>query len=211
MKEQPHMKLLRPDLRATLLQIALTDSSYKSLATFGGKLATLLENSKIQSDPNAVGVLDDLLGAVYSLILARHHHFEDRTDRPIEIPVVQARALQIQKGDVRIDGKWIAGWHFNSALFRIAAVYHRLLKVSVGQPETREYVWDLRPRVEALYKHWRRTEWSSDHVGAIHEEVNVLKHTTQGVHSGRTATFDDALAGIGELIDLAEAWSTSAD
>src|SRR6266436_3805112 len=140
MNDDTHTKLIRPDLRATLLQIALTDNIYQTLAEFGGKLATLLNNPKVESDPNAVGVLDDLLGAVYSLILARHHHFDDRTNRPIEIDVVQKRALQIQNGDVRIDGKWIAGWHFNSALFRIAAVYHRLLKVCAGQPTTKDYV-----------------------------------------------------------------------
>lgn len=208
MKELPQPKSLRADSPAALLQIALTDGRYQSLAVFGGKLAALLNNSKIQSDPNAVSVLDDLLGAVYSLILARHHHFDDRIDRPIEIPVVQKRASQIHKGEVRIDGKWIAGWHFNSALFRIAAVYHRLLKISAGEPASKDHVWDLRPRVEALYQQWRRAKWSSDKVRTIHKEVNALKHTTQGVHSARTATFDDALASIGELVDLVEAWST---
>jgi hypothetical protein len=208
-KEDPQTKTIRPDLRATLLQIALTDGTYQSLAGFGGKLAALLNKSRIQSDPNAVGVLDDLLGAVYSLILARHHHFDDRTDKPIEIPVVQTRASQIQRGDVRIDGKWIAGWHFNSALFRISAVYHRLLKISAGQPATRDPVGKLLPQVEALYQKWTNTQWSSDRVHAIHKEVNELKHTTQGVHSARTATFDDALTSLGELVDLVEAWSSA--
>jgi hypothetical protein len=209
MKENHQTKSIRPDLRATLLQIALTDGTYQSLAEFGGKLAALLDNSKIQSDPNAVGVLDDLLGAIYSLILARHHHFDDRTDKPIEIPVVKTRASQIQRGDVRVDGKWIAGWHFNSALFRISAVYHRLLKISTGQPATTDHVGKLRPQVEALYKRWRSAQWSNDRVRAIHEEVNELKHTSQGVHSARTATFEDALAGVGELVDLVEAWSSA--
>lgn len=209
MKENPQTKAIRPDLRATLLQIDLTDNVYQTLAGFGGKLATLLNNSKIQSDKNVVGVLDDLLGAVYSLILARHHHFDDRTDRPIEIDKVQKRALQIQDGDVRIDGKWIAGWHFNSALFRIAAVYHRLLKVCAGDPATKDYVPTLLPKVEAFYQEWKMVKWSNDHVRAIHDEVNALKHTPQGVHSARTATFDDALASIGELVDLVAAWSSA--
>lgn len=210
MKAERQPKATRPDLRATLLQIALTDGTYQALAEFAGQLAERLSNPTIQSNQNAVGALDDLLGAVYSLILARHYHFDDRTDKPIEIEVVQKRASQIHRGDVRIDGKWIAGWHFNSALFRIAAVYHRLLKMSAGQPTTRDHVWTLRPRVEALYQQWRKAKWSSDRVRAIHEEVNTLKHTPRGVISARTVTFDDALASIGELVDLLEALSSSA-
>lgn len=203
MNEYPQSKSMRPEVRATLLQIDLTDGSYKTLTEFAGKIATFLEDSKIQAEPNAVGVLDDLLGAVYSLILARHHFFDDRTDRPIEIPVIQKRSSDVHNGDIRIDGKWIAGWHFNSALFRIAAVYHRLLKVVVGNPTTKEYVPALLPKVRALH------DWSNDRAHAIHDEVNTLKHTPQGVHSLRTATFEDGLVSIGELLDLIEEWSQS--
>ncbi len=197
----------RPDLRATVLQFDLTDKSYQALAKFSDRLASLLSNATVQADPNAVGSLDDLLGAVYSLILARHHHFVDRTDRPIEIDVVRKRAEQVKRGDVRIDGKWIAGWHFNSALFRAAAVYHRLLKVAVEKPETQEYVPKLRPKVEALYRQWKKADWSSERIHAVHTQVNTLKHSPPGVHDVRTATFEDAVAGIDELLNLVEAWS----
>ncbi len=210
MNQAAQPKSRRPDLRATVLQIEITDTSYQALAGFGGRLAGLLGNMAVQSDPNAVGSLDDLLGAVYSLILARHHHFVDRTDRAIELEALRKRAEQVQRGDVRIDGKWIAGWHFNSALFRVAAVYHRLLKVVSGQPATQDFVGTLRPKVEALYKQWTKVDWSSNSVQAIHTEVNTLKHTPQGVHSGRTATFEDAVAGIDELLNLVEAWSKRA-
>lgn len=198
----------RPDLRAIVVQIDLADSWYRALAEFGGKLAGLLGNTRLRSDPHAVSSLDDLLGAVYSLILARHQQFDDRTNQPIEIDVVQKRAAQVQQGDVRIDGKWMAGWHFNSALFRIAAVYHRLLKLTVGQPTTTDNVPTLLPKVQALYQQWRKTRWSSDRVHAIHTEVNTLKHTPQGVHFGRTVTFEGAIASIAELLDLVEAWSS---
>lgn len=207
MGEYTQPKSRRPDLRATLLQIDLMDGLYKALADFGGRIASRLADSKIQADSNAIGVLDDLFGAVYSLILARHHFFDDRNDRPIEIPVVQRRALQVHNGDIRIDGKWIAGWHFNSALFRIAAVYHRLLKVMIGEPSTKEYIPALLPKAQAFYQQWRGASWSNAHAHAIHVEVNTLKHTPQGVHLSRTATFEDALASIGELLDLIEAWS----
>ena len=200
----------RPDLKATVLQIDLTDSRYKTLADFGARLRTLLDEAKIRSQPDAVGVIDDLLGAVYSLILARHHLFDDRINTPIEIDVVQKRAAQIENGDVRIDGKWIAGWHFNSALFRIAAVFHRLSKLALGTPSTKDYVPTLLPKVKSLYRQWTNAEWSSKRVGAIHDEVNTLKHTPQGVHSTRYATFEDALTGVGELVDLIETWNQNA-
>lgn len=197
----------RPDLRATVLQIDLTDNLFKTLADFGARLRTLLDNTKLRSQPDAVGVIDDLLGAVYSLILARHHHFDDRIKTPIEIDVVQKRAAQIENGDVRIDGKWIAGWHFNSALFRIAAVYHRLSKLVLGTPATKDYMPTLLPKVKSLYRQCTNAEWSCKRVGAIHDEVNTLKHTPQGVHSTRYATFDDALTAVGELVELIETWN----
>src|SRR6266550_1126890 len=206
MQQPPQPKSIRPDLRATLLQIDLTDDWYKTLADCGLELTVLLDHAKIRVEPNAIGVLDDLLSAVYSLILARHNQFDDRTDRPIEIDVVQRRASQIKNGDVRIDGKWIAGWHFNSALFRIAAVHHRLLKLAVGSPASKEYAPTLGPKVKTLYRQWTNGDWSCDHVDAIHNEVNTLKHTPQGIHSARSATFEDALTGVGELLDLMRTW-----
>jgi hypothetical protein len=209
MNDFSEIKLISLNFRATLLQFTLTDELYETVTGFGGRIAELLNNPEIIKDINAVGLLDDLLGAVYSLIHAKHHDFQDRTDKPIEIKVVQNRASQIQNGDVRIDGKWIAGWHFNSALFRIAAVYHRLLKLTDGNLANREYVPTLLPKVKTRYKELKGVDWSSVRTHSIHEEVNTLKHTPQGVHSARKATFEDALISISELLDLFETWSNN--
>lgn len=176
-----------------------------------GKVAALLTNPTVQSNTDIVGLLDDLLGGVYCLILARQNRFQDRPDRAIEISAVQTRADQVQRGDVRIDGRWIAGWYFNGALLRAAAVYHRLLKVVAEQPQTRDHVPVLRPKVAALYRSWTNAEWSSQHVDVVHDEVNTLKHTPKGVYERRTASFDDAVRGIGELLNLVEAWSKKDD
>jgi hypothetical protein len=188
----------------------LTEDLYQTLTGFGGRISELLNNSEIIKDKDAIGLLDDLLGAVYSLIHAKYYDFEDRTDKSIEIDVLQKRASQIQNGDVRTDGKWIAGWHFNSALFRIAAVYHRLLKLTDGNTKTKkEYVSTLLGRVKPRYKRVKGVDWSSVRTHAIHEEVNTLKHTPQGVYSARKATFEDALISINELLDLFETWSST--
>jgi hypothetical protein len=188
LNEAAHAKPIAPDLLALVLQIDLSDSSYQALARFAGTIASLFGTSRVQSDPHAVGLLDDLLGAVYSLILARHQRFVDRTDRPIEIAVVERRALQVHRGDVRIDGKWIAGWHFNSALFRIAAVYHRLLKLTSGQPATRIEITTRRPHVKSPAplssslirinaRSWsRRLERSGRHLWRLKRRCQGLKH-----------------------------------
>src|SRR5438477_65447 len=124
---------------ATVLRIDLGDVFFRDLAATAGQLKTLL-GSGVQTDPNIVASIDDLLGAIYCLVLARHHHFQDRLDSPIEVEVVHARAEQMEHGNVRVDGKWIAGWYFNGALVRLAAVFHRLLKVISGDPTTKKYV-----------------------------------------------------------------------
>ena len=121
-------------------------------------------------------------------------------------PPGQSRAEQVARGDIRIDGKWIAGWYFNSALFRAAAVYHRLLKVVAGDPGTKDGVWDLLPKVEARYQSWTNAAWSSGCIRDVHSQVKFLKHEPQGMYHGRTATFADAVGGIGELLELVEGW-----
>lgn len=190
----------------TLLQIDLTDPEYEALARFAHRIAKLLSGPTVQADANLTGSLDDLLGAVYALILAKRGDFADRTDRPIEIAAVRKRAGQIEKGEVRIDGKWMAGFHFNSALFRAAAVYHRILKIAVGRPATEDNVPKLREEATKLYHGWKKATWSNRHIHALHVQVNALKHTPRGVHDKRTVRYKDAVAGVSELLDLIEAW-----
>jgi hypothetical protein len=46
----------------------------------------------LQADPAVVGCLDDLLGSVYALVLAKEGGFIDRPGQPIQITPVQKRA-----------------------------------------------------------------------------------------------------------------------
>ncbi|HMD09202.1 MAG TPA: hypothetical protein VKH63_16845 [Candidatus Acidoferrum sp.] len=58
----------------------------------------------------------------------------------------------IADGKVRLDGKWIARGYFNNALFRTAAIYHRVLKIVVGE---RAYVPALVTKAQATYPRCR--------------------------------------------------------
>lgn len=191
------------------LRLDLSSPTFATLARFAARIAKLLSAPTVQADPNVAGTLDDFLGAVYALVFAKRGDFTDRTARSIDITAVQQRAVQIESGDLRPDGKWMAGFHFNSALFRIAAVYHRILKITVGRPTTRDDVPTLQTQAENLYCQWKQAEWSSGHVHLVHGQVNDLKHTPRGVHDLRKVTYQDALAAIGELLDLIEAWTGS--
>lgn len=110
------------------LQIDVSDSDYASLSRSAGGIAKLLDEPKVRADPNLAGSRDDFLGAIYALIVAKQLNFEDRQNRPIEIATVLKRAGEVGEGKVRTDGKWMARFYFNSALFRIAAMYHRVHK-----------------------------------------------------------------------------------
>jgi hypothetical protein len=179
------------------------DTTYKALFGYAGRIGKLLTVPTVLANPDLAGSLDDFLGAVYALIQAKHHKFADRTGRPIDIKPVAQRAAQIAKGRVRTGGKWIAGFYFNNALFRTAAVYHRILKIVVGKK--RGSVPDHLPEVRKRYPLWTSAE-----LDKVHNQVNDLKHTPRGMHDHRTVRYDNIVGAIGELLDLIEAWAANA-
>jgi hypothetical protein len=183
------------------LALDLIDPTYAALSRYAGRIGKLLTEPAAQGNPALAGSLDDFLGAVYALIQAKQHDFTDRAGRPIEIAAVEKRAAQIAAGRVRTDGKWIAGFYFNNALFRTAAVYHRILKIIVGEEA---YVPVLFPKAQALYP-----GWTSVGLAKVHNQVNELKHAPRGVYDKRTVTYRDAVAAVGELLDLIETWTAA--
>jgi hypothetical protein len=179
----------------------LTDPTYGSLSGYADRIGKLLTAPTLLANPEIAGSLDDFLGAVYALIQAKHHGFKDRPDRGIDIGAVQKRAAKIATGHVRTDGKWIAGFYFNNALFRTAAVYHRVLRIVVGQVDTAHA---LLPKAQKLYPHW-----TNGKLVLVHRQVNGLKHEPGGVYLERAVGYLDTVAAVGELLDLIEA-STAA-
>lgn len=182
------------------LTLDSADHIHAVLSNYAGKIARLLSRLDTQANPDFAGSLDDLLGAVYALLQAKQHGFTNRTS-PIQISAVEKRAQKIAEGKIRLSGKWIAGFYFNNALFRIAAVYHRVLKIIVGG---NDHVPVLVPKARRLF-----AQWTNSKLAIIHREVNDLKHTPRGVHDQRMVTYDDAVAAAGELLSLIEQWAST--
>lgn len=188
-----------------------TDPTYAALSGYAGRIAALLSVPTLQENPDVAGSLDDFLGAVYALIFAKQGNFTDRLSRSIDITAVKFRAAQVAAGEVRTDGLWMAGFHFNSAMFRMASTYHRVLKIVVGRVgrSRKDDVPTLRTEAQGLYRHWKQCDWTGVKLDMVHSQVNDLKHTPRGVHDQRTVTYGDAIAAVGELLDLMEAWTAA--
>jgi hypothetical protein len=99
------------------LTLDLGDPTYGALSSYAGRIGKLLTAPAVRANPDLAGSHDDFLGAVYALIQAKKLDFADRAG-PIEIAAVEKRAQKIATGNVRTDGKWVAGFYFNNALFR---------------------------------------------------------------------------------------------
>jgi hypothetical protein len=79
-----------------LLDIDVTDPTYRILAAFGSRLDALLKKPKVPADDNLAGTLDEFLGALYALTLARVQGFVDRpAGTRIELLVLQKRSAQL--------------------------------------------------------------------------------------------------------------------
>jgi hypothetical protein len=191
-----------------IIEINPADPIFIDLTRSADRIASLLKSSKVVSNSAAWGCLDDFLGSVYALIFARLEGFSERIGVPIERDKVLIRAEQVSAGKVRTDGKWMAGFHFNSALFRLAAAYHRSLKLVLGELTSREFAPALQPRVAALYRTWKSSDWQSGMNEAVYYEVNHLKHTPKGVSDGRKIQYMDAIEAVQELLNLIEVWAS---
>ncbi len=179
------------------------------LFELGGRIATLLSSDQIKSSVSMQASLDDLRGAAYSLIHARHHSYAERNHSlgVADIGNVRVRATDISASRVRTEGKWTAGYYFNSALFRIAAVYHRILKAVAGKENEEDvYIRDLLPIVTTQFYSWTNQDWSHEKATDVYRQVNKLKHKAGGIYQGRAVTFDDAAGALTELLKLIEAW-----
>jgi hypothetical protein len=184
-----------------LPSLDLDDPTQTRLASCARRISQVLKAPAVTANAEAQSSLDDFLGAVYALIRSKQEGFRDRPGRPIAIRPVAQRAARIAAGNLKTDGLWIAGFYFNNALFRTAAVYHRMLKVITG---ANGYVPALLPTARAHYPNWDNTQLSK-----VHSQVNELKHEPHGVYHGRTVTYDEALTAACDLLDLIEAWAAA--
>jgi hypothetical protein len=186
------------------------------LIGFGQEIANLLTSTKVKQSVYTVATLDDLLGAIHALILTFHNDppFKYRP-RKIDPQVVLDRARSISKAHkIRMTGKWMAGFHFNSALFRLSAVYHRSLKVVTGQPTSRKGIGNdkdpnsLLSQAKKAYKGWTGRAWDNGNITRVHGEVNDLKHKSVGIFWGRNVKEVVAISAVKELLGLLKPWES---
>jgi hypothetical protein len=187
-----------PEKTASRTSLDSNDPTEARLAGCARRISQLLAAPAVTANADVESSLDDFLGAVYALIRAKKKGFQDRRGRRIKIKPVAQRAARIATGHVKTDGLWIAGFYLNNALFRTAAVYHRILKAATG---THGSVPAL--QLDALLRY---AAWNSIRLYKIYNQVNELKHDPRGVYHGRLVSYDDALTAACDLLDLIEAW-----
>ncbi|HKF52150.1 MAG TPA: hypothetical protein VKB26_07535 [Candidatus Acidoferrales bacterium] len=189
--------------------VDLNDPVFQQLSDYAARIVRLLESGSVKSSRELMAGLDDFLGAVYALIYAHKGGFVNRTDKPIEIDKVRVRAEQLSEGKVRTDGAWMAGFHFNSALYRISATYDRFLKTVVGHGGD---VGTLRVEAEKKFQQQTGRAWENTDVRGIHGQTTTLKHDTKGTYETRreNAKFENAISAVGELLELLGAFYLSA-
>src|ERR1035441_3517129 len=83
------------------LTLDLSQPTDATLSKCAGRISKLLAAPPVKANSDVESSLDDFLGAVYALILAKHHQFQDRAGRPIDIKPVAQRATRIAAGSVR--------------------------------------------------------------------------------------------------------------
>lgn len=180
------------------------------LARLAGRIrARLPDHPGTKQNQDLVATLDLFLGAIHGLFLASEGGFQERRRRAIELKVVHKRAESLSAGRLRQDGLWSAGFHFNSAITRLSAVYHRILKiVAPPTPADNDGIGVLRPRVILMYRKLTSSQWRPSAIGAIHAEVNRLKHSEGGLGRERKVGLALAVEAADELLTLLDVWDT---
>ena len=74
-------------------------------------------------------VLSILGGSLHALLRALELRYEDRSEETRSSTELYELFNQILAVNHLRDGQWLAGLYFNSALYRLVALYHRSLKL----------------------------------------------------------------------------------
>jgi hypothetical protein len=128
-----------------------------------------------RNDPE-LAMFSHLVGATHSIRKAvdlstdgysDEHLLPDFADR------VLSTAKEMTSPNSSLDPAWEAGYYFNSAIMRIAAVNERLGKYIKGD----------------------RTDFTPE----VRKEVNRIKHDVEGILHGRKVNFEDALTSLDNL------------
>lgn len=164
--------------------------------------------------------LDYLLGALHGLHQAtrlqykdRDHALDDvrgRSPEGIEYweygPLTRVRLMT--EGKLRVDGAWVAGFYFNSALARMAAVFDRVVRLKATQkgliktgskPRRPPSVWEL-------LRDLGLNRYTKGKLADVYAEVNPLKHSPEGLAKRRKVTMGDATVAFAQMLELVESF-----
>src|SRR5262249_21421573 len=111
----------------------------------------------------------------------------------------------IAKAKLRVDGAWAAGFYFDSALARMAAVFDRVVKRTARRkgllpPRGSGNGPSLRDLLSAL----SLDSFFQGKLGDVYREVNRLKHDAEGHAARRGVTMADATAAFTQMLALLE-------
>lgn len=178
----------------------------KQLCSLAGRVRTLINQADLNSKRgrDSLDILDYALGALYGLMYAAALGYEDRQgpydpekySRESLLP----RASDMQAGWLRVEGKWAAGLNFNSALVRMDAVHERAESLG-GMKQSGPK--KMRPSAEGEPA-WCSDKQAHKELIKVYQEVAGLKHKPLAIGSGRKVTFEGAVRGCTELVDLLE-------
>ena len=199
-------------------------------AKFADRIAALLESPKAIPGGDLVDWLDALLGAVYSLHYAQKLGYTHRPSASTKLEQQKMldelknktleRAMALANGgEPRNHGKWMAGFHFNNALYRISACHDRGIKIATGynlrasgkkEGQKSKHLTDSKEAINEIFRKCHKPPWSDTNAAAIREQVSVMKHR-EGIHGGRKsdAALVNAILAVRELLELMETWTAA--
>jgi hypothetical protein len=185
------------------VKLAIENQALRSL---GRRIRTLLGRVDVDTDTGKklLDILDYVLGALCALMYAAVLGYEDRPkewdSESYREESLLPRATDMSAGWLRIEGKWAAGLHFNSALVRMDAAHERVEALAgMKQKPTMK----TRPSVEKEPS-WCADKQTHKQLIKIYKQVGRLKHKEEAIASGRIVLFADAVEAFGELVALFE-------
>jgi hypothetical protein len=202
-----------------------TDASHvdapAALRAHAAKIGQLLSVARTKEER---ATLDYLVGAVHALLRAIELGFMDRSKPVDESYWERPREWVglIQEGNAIPDGPWLAGFYFNSALARIAAVFERMVALVEIQLHGEKQWGRFYERLEKLsprYGTRRRDPHSRkptdepsfdletggvSNAFLVCDEVNSLKHDPLGLSDGRDAMMQHTIAALTEVLSFAD-------
>jgi hypothetical protein len=194
--------------------MVVVDFDAPDLKALAPRLEALMKSARSREER---APLDSLLGALHGLIQARRLGFKDRShslDDPrgrspqgVEYwdygPLVRVGLMA--KGQLRVEGAWAAGFYFDSALARMAAVFDRVVKRTARRkgllPASRT---KNDPSLRDLLRALTLESFFTGKLGDVYREMNRLKHEAVGHAERRRVTMADARTAFEQALALLE-------